>query len=341
MSKDLVSLKSSIDRLEQQHSLFRHAVDCYADALSGVEKHVLVPCAMKTSERAVTLEPERRGLLLQPGAPALDLARKSLARALEGASDHIRRQLAGTVDLAQVMKTLAETATVLQRRTNERENRFMGVASDLQTAAELEDASELRDRICVQIRHITSLVEEMKAENQQIVAELEQEMQLYRRKLDEAEMQANRDTLTGLANRRVLQSRIEELIQSGLSFSLLLLDLNRFKSVNDKYGHLAGDELLKLFAARLRRQLRAEDTAARWGGDEFVVVLPCRLPDALARSRLLESSLRGQYSLEIGDSSLRIQVGVSIGVAEHRKGEGADQLLARADQLLYHTKANR
>ncbi|MCL5745856.1 MAG: GGDEF domain-containing protein, partial [Acidobacteria bacterium] len=254
---------------------------------------------------------------------------------------HIRRQLAGTVDLAQVMKTLTETAAILQRRTNERGSRFLGVASDLQTAAELENVSELRDHICVQIRHITMLVEEMRAENRQIVAELEQEMQLYRRKLDEAEMQANRDTLTGLANRRVLQSRIEGHIQSGLPFCLLLLDLNRFKSVNDKYGHLAGDELLKLFAARLRRQLRSEDTAARWGGDEFVVILPCHLSDAMARSRLLEASLHGQYSLEIGDSPLRVQVGLSIGVAEHHKGESADQLLARADQILYQTKGNR
>lgn len=340
MSKDLVSLKQSIDSLEQQHALFRRAVDCYADALSGVEQHVLVPCALKISERPVTLERERRALLCQSDAPALDQARSSLARSLENASSHIRHQLASSVDLAQVLKILAETAAGLQRRNSERENRFLGVASDLQSAAELESIAELRDRICLQIRHITVLVEDMRAENRQIVAELEGEMQLYRRKLDEAEQQANRDSLTGLANRRVLQARIEELIQSGLPFCLLLLDLNRFKAINDKYGHLAGDALLKVFAARLRSQLRSEDTAARWGGDEFVVVLPCRLSDALARSRLLETALCGNYALEL-PSPLRVSVGVSIGVAEHRAGESADHLLARADQLLYHTKANR
>lgn len=341
MSSDLLSLKSNIDKLDQQHLQFRHAVDCYAEALSGVEKHVLVPCALKTAEQPLSLEPERRRLLSEPGMPTLDAARKSMSTALASAGDHIRRQLAGTVDLAQVLKTLAETSAVLQRRSCERENRFMGVASDLQNAAELESVAELRDRICVQIQHITCLVEEMKQENQQIVEELEQEMQQYRRKLDEAELQANRDTLTGLANRRVLQNRIDEHIQSGLPFCLLLLDLNRFKSVNDKHGHLAGDQLLKQFAANLRRNLRGDDTAARWGGDEFVVVLPCRLPDALARSRLLESSLRGQYCLEVGATPVRVQVGLSIGVAEHRAGETADQLLARADQLLYLTKANR
>jgi diguanylate cyclase len=119
------------------------------------------------------------------------------------------------------------------------------------------------------------------------------------------------------------------------------MDLNRFKAVNDKYGHLAGDELLKVFAARLRRQLRSDDTAARWGGDEFVVVLPCRLSDAMVRSRLLEGALRGEYVLQRDGSPIRLNVGVSIGVAEHRAGESADQLLARADQLLYSCKANR
>jgi diguanylate cyclase (GGDEF)-like protein len=341
MSSDVLSLKSNIDKLDQQHSQFLHAVTCYAEALSGVENNVLVPCALKTAERPLSLEPERRYLLKSPGSLALDAARKSLSTALESAGDHIRKQLAGTVDLAQVLKTLAETSCALQRRSNERESRFMGVASDLQTAAELESVAELRDQICVQIRHITSLVEDMKLENQQLVAELEQEMQQYRRKLDEVELQANRDTLTGLANRRVLQARIDEQIQSGLPFCLLLMDLNRFKAVNDKYGHLAGDELLKRFAANLRRNLRANDTAARWGGDEFVVVLPCRLPDALARSRLLESALCGTYDLTLPDSTVRVQVGLSSGLAEHHAGESADQLLARADQLLYLTKAHR
>lgn len=341
MSADIVSLKSSLDSLEQQHLLFQMAVDCYAEALGGVEKHVLLPCALKTSERPFTLEAERRALARKPDGATLGQARSSLARALEGASDHIRRQLAGSVDLVQVLKTLAETSAVLQRRTDERESRFLGVASDLRSAADLENVSALRDRICVQIRHITTLVEEMRHENRQIVAELEKEMQAYRLKLDEAEIQANRDSLTGLANRRVLQSRVEEHIRSGAPFCLLMLDLNRFKCVNDKYGHLAGDELLKVFAARLCRQLRDEDTVARWGGDEFVVVLPTPLPDALARSRLLEASLRGQYNLEIGESPLRVKVGLSIGVAEHHQGESADQLLARADQLLYFAKSNR
>ena len=340
MSKDLVSLKQSIDSLEQQHTLFQRAVGCYADALSGVEQHVLVPCALKVSEQPLTLEKERKALLRQPDAASLDQARAALGRTLETASSHIRHQLASSVDLAQVLKILAETASGLQRRNSEREDRFLGVASDLQTAAELENVAELRDRICAQIRHITELVEDMRAENSQMVAELEQEMQLYRRKLDEAEQQANRDTLTGLANRRVLQARIEEHIRSGLPFCLLLLDLNHFKAINDKYGHLAGDALLKAFAGRLRHQLRAEDTAARWGGDEFVVVLPCRLSDALARCRLLETTLCGSYTLE-QPSPLRVHVGVSIGVAEHRAGESADELLARADELLYHTKARR
>ncbi len=341
MPNDLLSLKANIDTLDRQYQLFGKAVSCYSDALAGVEKHVLVPCASKAAETPLTLEPQRRALLQNPSEYSFDTARSTLSSVLEFAADHIHRQLAGTVDLAEVLHVLSVTAASLQRRTTERESRFLGVATHLQTAAEQEDVTELRNQIYAQINHITSLVEEMRLENEQIVCDLEKEMHQYRSKLDEAEEVANRDSLTGLANRRVLQSRIQQHIDSGLPFCLLMMDLNRFKAVNDKYGHLAGDELLKLFAARLRRQLRSDDTAARWGGDEFVVILPCRLSDALARARFLEAALRGDYVLNVGSSTLRVSVGVSIGVAERHSSETADQLMARADQLLYHTKSTR
>jgi diguanylate cyclase (GGDEF)-like protein len=338
---DLVSLRVNIDKLDRQHLLFQKTLACYQEAIGGIEKHVLAPFVGPQTGHQVTLEPVSTRLRSEVDEPALETSRGAVELALSEAAGLIHQQLAGAVDLKEVLKLLAQTSESLQHRHNQSENRFLDVASDLKSAAEQEDAQELRQRIHQQVTQITHLVEELKAENRLIIEELETEMVLYRRKLDEAEEMANRDTLTGLANRRVLQVRVDEHIESGLPFSLLLIDLNRFKYINDQYGHLAGDELLKLFATRLKRQLRGEDTAARWGGDEFVVLLNCSLSDAMARSRLLEQNLRGEYALRKGSNSLRVQVGLTIGVAEHRATETADQLLARADQILYERKASR
>lgn len=340
-TRDFISLRASLDLAEYQHALFRTALTSYLEALSGVEEHVFVPCAAKIQGAPPSVAAERRRLSEEPDEGAFAQARNGLRRALETTHEFITRELAGTVELRDVVRLLEETASSLQQRSSRQESRFLDVASGLERAAQREDLRELRQQILVQIHRITTLVEEMKEENHQIIAELEREMQTYRRRLDEVEQAAQRDALTGLANRTSFERRARELIGAGLPFSLLLIDLNHFKMVNDKHGHLAGDELLRLFAARLRRQLRADDMAARWGGDEFVVLLPCRLRDAMTRARFLEQALSGDYQLTVAGETLRLRVGLSMGIAEYREGESLENLLGRADQALYQRKAAR
>lgn len=340
-TRDFISLRASLEQAEYQHALFRTALHCYLEALVGVQEHVLTPCAAKIGGQALSIDRERKKLAEDPCKPSFAAAREGLKRALEATHELIAGQLAGTVELREVVRLLEETAVSLQHRSSRRESQFLGVASDLERAAEREDLRELRHQILAQIRCITRLVEEMRQENQQIIAELEREMSAYRRRLDEVEQAAQRDPLTGLANRSSFERRVEEFIQAGVTFTLLMIDLNRFKMVNDRYGHLAGDELLRLFAARLKRQLRADDMAARWGGDEFVVLLPCRLRDAMTRARFLEQALGGDYQFVLGGETLRLRVGVAMGLAEYRQGETLEAVMARADQALYQRKAER
>ncbi len=340
-TKDFVSLKASLDRAEHEHELFRAALMAYLDALGGVERHVLQPCAEKIQGPPLTVTEAKQRLERDPEAEAFLAARRELGHALERTHEFIVRELAGTVELAEVVKLLESTAASLLQRGSRRESEFLDVATGLERAAEREDLQDLRQQILKQVRLITALVEEMREENRQIVAELEREMQVYRQRLDEVERAARRDALTGLANRAQFEQRAQEMIQSGVPFSLILIDLNHFKRVNDLHGHLAGDELLRAFASRLKHQLRADDLAARWGGDEFVVVLPLPLRDAMARARLLEQALSGEYQLAVSGQPLRVRAGVSMGVAEHRPGERLEELLERADQGMYQTKGPR
>lgn len=153
---------------------------------------------------------------------------------------------------------------------------------------------------------------------------------------EEFQQLATRDSLTGLSNRRLGEERLAaEAARSerhGHPLSVLLLDLNRFKGINDRYGHAAGDLVLQAFAARLNKVIRASDLAARLGGDEFLLILPECPPD---RIPLLLNRL-GQ--LEVQWKGEKLKVASAAGWAGYQKGETPAQLIERADRILYANK---
>lgn len=158
----------------------------------------------------------------------------------------------------------------------------------------------------------------------------------------ENDHRARHDSLTGLPNRHglvnVANARLAAARGSGRPLSLLFVDLDGFKAVNDTYGHAAGDTLLKLVAERLRQMLRADDVAARIGGDEFVMLVDDREEaETLALAQTLIAEVSSSYDLGGG---LQANIGLSIGIAmapEH--GESIEALLAAADAALYEAKS--
>ena len=144
------------------------------------------------------------------------------------------------------------------------------------------------------------------------------------------------DPLTGLYNRRFAEQRLAAEVsrseRKGHPLTVLTLDLNNFKEINDTYGHAAGDQVLQEFAAQLNRVIRESDMAVRLGGDEFLVLLPeCTMEQlelVVGRLGVLEVDCQGQ----------KIPVTFSAGWKQYQPGENPDELLARADEILYTRK---
>jgi len=144
------------------------------------------------------------------------------------------------------------------------------------------------------------------------------------------------DSLTGLYNRRFAEQRLAAEVarseRKGHPLTILTLDLNNFKEINDTHGHPAGDLVLQEFAARLNNVIRGGDLAVRLGGDEFLVLLP------ECTTQQLQLVLGRLGSLQVDWHGLKIPVTFSVGWKQYEMGERPEQMLARADELLYTRK---
>jgi diguanylate cyclase (GGDEF)-like protein len=154
---------------------------------------------------------------------------------------------------------------------------------------------------------------------------------------------ANHDPLTGLPNRRLFSNRLERGMKrfyrktDHLSLGILLLDLDNFKSVNDAYGHQIGDKVLETIAKRLLHRLRHNDTVARMGGDEFVIILEGIMEESIGL--LVANNILDTISRPIVIDDIRITVTGSIGISYYpNHGDDVDILLEKADKAMYQAK---
>ncbi|WP_240455691.1 sensor domain-containing diguanylate cyclase [Halomonas faecis] len=152
----------------------------------------------------------------------------------------------------------------------------------------------------------------------------------------ELERQATRDHLTGTHNRRAFDQAIRQAIRhsehSGDGFSLLLFDIDHFKAVNDTYGHDTGDAILKRLASRAGEGLRSTDLLARWGGEEFAILL---LDTPLKGAATFAERLRDQVASTRFEG---LTITISLGITEYLPGDDLDSMLVRADDALYRAK---
>jgi diguanylate cyclase len=243
------------------------------------------------------------------------------------------------------------------RAVQQEVERLLALATKTADAGNRYDASlkefsgELRgDRSPGEIRALLSgIIEQtqrMLHGNERLKQDLQHsahEIAQLRRMLGMARAEAETDALTGLANRKIFDRDMRhaalEGMEHGGELSVIITDIDNFKSFNDQWGHLLGDEILKHVAVMLKRHTGEGDTAARFGGDEFAVLLPHRpLPEAvaLAERMRLHISAREARKKDTGETIGRITC--SFGVAAFKAGEALNDFLERADRALYEAK---
>ena len=209
------------------------------------------------------------------------------------------------------------------------ENRLEGLLGTLDRHQQQRNARERE--VCAHLQGLTERV-----------AHMEQQAQGYREHLEEQRQKALIDPLTGLPNRAAWGERLQHEVQAwqihGNSLLIAMFDLDHFKRINDGYGHLAGDKVLKIIAAQLRKHLRPGDFVARFGGEEFVLLMPdTTLVTGLQQAEKLRAAIEACPFHFKGEP---VTLTASIGVSAFKAGDRSAHVLKRADEALYRAKAN-
>jgi len=245
----------------------------------------------------------------------------------------------------------ADSRSAAQAMDTQIREQVDGLQTSMHEAADLEDLKVILEN------HLEGLLGTMDQHRQQRdereqevaarlhslaerVAHMEQEALGFREHLEEQRQKALIDPLTGLPNRAAWSERLEHEIrewqQHGNTLMLAMLDLDHFKRINDNYGHLAGDKVLKIIATVLCKRLRGTDFIARFGGEEFVLLLPATVP--AAGMKLLEHLRASIEACPFHFKGERVTVTISMGLTVFKTGEKSDLVLKRADQALYRAK---
>ncbi len=247
---------------------------------------------------------------------------------------------ARTTEVKELLTMLARTAESVGERDHHYTAQFGQFTDRLKTISSLEDLTKVRASLVKEALELKSYVDKMEQDSNKLVSQLKTEVSTYETKLKEVEELALRDALTGLANRRNLEGRIEQRIASKQPFCAAMLDVNKLKRINDQQGHLAGDSLLQQFAQELRSAMRGSGLIGRWGGDEFMLVMDCDLAGGTAQIERVNKWVFGDYTIKTGKGTgeVKVHIDAAIGLTEWQPGQTLKDVVEHADAAMYKQK---
>jgi diguanylate cyclase len=247
--------------------------------------------------------------------------------------DEVGSQIKGEID--QVMAMIDAVAGSASSYTE-----------SLVGATEKLDQSKDREGLRAIVESLVQTTKTMELSNKQLEERLnasKQEINALQENLEAVRTESLTDPLTLLANRKFFDITLEKVIKEAISknepLSLMLTDIDHFKKFNDSFGHLTGDQVLRLVATSVKHNVKGKDTAARYGGEEFAIILPnTALRAAVTVADHIRCAVMAKELMKRSTGEHLGRVTISIGVATLRRGDSAQSLIERSDECLYAAK---
>ncbi len=334
-----MSFTEYTDTVEQSGEYLRLALDYMGQFSIPVDPVNYTVWYEYVSGRNNKLREEIDRFLKYPGRCTVkvckDLYRRYIAEGQGDVVEEMRQEIRRI--LAEILKHIMDAGGEVSRYGEVLET----YADELVDNLDADEIRNIVDRIILE----TKSMEESGARLKKRLMATTQEVEALRKDLEKVRKDATTDTLTGLANRRyfeeVLEREARDASALGKPLCLIMADIDKFKRINDTYGHLVGDKVLKITASMIKDSVKGRDLVARYGGEEFVIILS---DTPIQGARTVAEKMREYFAstrMKRKDTGEFIgTVTLSFGVAKYRDGEPLEEFIQRADKALYVSKDN-
>ncbi len=211
----------------------------------------------------------------------------------------------------------------------------------LEKITQLDDIRKIKEELVENLSNVKTFIKQKQDQDANHLEQLSNKVETLKVELESTKKTSLTDGLTGAFNRLALDTKISKLItEDKRGFSIIMLDIDNFKLINDSYGHPVGDRVLMALVQKCKRLIREGDFLARYGGEEFMIIFPgTSLRNTLKKAQLLcEKIAVSEYAVDDADGSKPLSFTVSIGVSTRQRGDTVDAIIGRADKALYKAK---
>jgi diguanylate cyclase len=247
-------------------------------------------------------------------------------------------------EFKDIIDILTRAMVTNDTANQEYNQKILKQSKKIEEITRLDDIKKLKKALIQEIEQIRETVREKESQDSTQLEILSKQVGNLSLELEKARSESRTDGMTGIYNRKAFDSHLDELVEKNIGsnapFSLLMLDIDDFKKVNDLYGHQTGDRVILAITNKCRQSIRGEDFLARYGGEEFVIILPgASLENAIKKAEAICKSIAStRYYLDDVAGNPTLSVTVSIGVSSFQRADTTATVTQRADKALYAAK---